>query len=83
MNRVWRSFSTSFGVVPEEISAWKPESAPHAMVTNRNGNSGPDTTGPSARPANSLNAGTAISGRTTTIATASMTIVPIFMNVDR
>ena len=71
-------------MVPEEISAWKPESAPQAMVTNRNGNSGPDTTGPpAARPANSLTAGAAMAGCTTTIATASMRIVPIFMNVDR
>ena len=26
------------GVVPEEISAWKPDTAPQAMVINRNGN---------------------------------------------
>ena len=53
------------------------------MVTNRNGKSGPATTGPSSREANSLNAGTLISGRTMMMATASMTIVPIFMNVER
>ena len=26
--------SIIFGVVPDEISAWKPEIAPHAMVMN-------------------------------------------------
>ena len=70
-------------MVPEEISAWKPDSAPQAIVTNRNGNSGPDNTGPSPRAANSLTAGAAMAGCTTTIATASMRIVPIFMNVER
>jgi hypothetical protein len=33
------SFSTIFGVVPEEIREWKPETAPQAMVMNRNGKS--------------------------------------------
>ena len=83
MKRVWRSFSMSFGVVPEAIRAWNPERAPHAIVTNRKGNSGPANTGPSSPPANSLNAGTVISGRTTTIAPASITMTPIFMKVDR
>jgi hypothetical protein len=83
MKRVWRSFSISFGVVPEAMSAWKPERAPHAIVTKRNGKSEPLTTGPASPPANSLNAGTVISGRTRTIAPASMTIVPIFMKVER
>ena len=46
IRRMWDSFSTIFGVVPEEISAWKPETAPHAMVMNRNGNSLPENTGP-------------------------------------
>ena len=35
------------------------------------------------RSANSLNAGTVMTGRTMMIATASSTIVPTFMNVDR
>ncbi len=83
MNRVWRSFSIILGVVPDAIRAWNPESAPHAMVTNRNGNREPENTGPSERPANSLTAGTVISGRTTTMAAASSTMVPTFMNVER
>ena len=40
------SRSTIFGVVPEEISEWKPDTAPQAMVMNRNGNSEPENTGP-------------------------------------
>ena len=37
MKRASVSFHSIFGVVPEETSAWKPEIAPQAMVTNRNG----------------------------------------------
>jgi hypothetical protein len=33
-------------VVPEEISAWKPETEPQAMVMKRNGKSAPAKTGP-------------------------------------
>ena len=44
--RASRSRSSSFGVVPEEISAWKPEIAPHAIVMNANGKSLPAKTGP-------------------------------------
>ena len=46
MGRGWLSFSSSFGVVPDEISEWNPDSAPHAIVMNRNGNSEPANTGP-------------------------------------
>jgi hypothetical protein len=81
--RVCDSFSTSFGEVPEEIIAWKPERAPHAIVTKRKGNSAPVNTGPSVREANSLTAGDSITGRTSTIASASITMVPIFMKVER
>ncbi len=37
--------STIFGVVPEEMSEWKPDTAPQAMVMNRNGNRLPENTG--------------------------------------
>jgi hypothetical protein len=83
MKRLCFSLCSIFGVVPEAISAWNPDRAPQAMVTKRKGHSAPGTTGPSTRPANSLKAGTWISGRTSTMATASMRMVPIFMNVDR
>ena len=38
--------SIIFGVVPEAISAWKPEIAPQAIVMKTNGKSGPGTIGP-------------------------------------
>jgi hypothetical protein len=44
--RAWLPRSIIFGVVPDEISEWKPDTAPHAMMMNRNGNSGPENTGP-------------------------------------
>ena len=46
IRRMCDSFSTILGVVPEEISEWKPDTAPQAMVMNRNGNSEPENTGP-------------------------------------
>src|SRR5690349_16595821 len=46
MSRTCDSFCTIFGVVPEDTSAWKPESAPQAIVMNTNGNSLPANTGP-------------------------------------
>ena len=70
-------------MVPEPIIAWKQERAPQAMVTKRNGNSEPVNTGPSSREANSETAGEVMTGWTTTIAIASIAMVPIFMNVDR
>ena len=52
MSRTCDSFSIIFGVVPEAISAWKPDSAPQAIVMNTNGNSEPANTGPVAVEAN-------------------------------
>ena len=46
MKRMCDSFSTIFGVVPDEISEWNPDTAPHAIVMKRNGNSEPANTGP-------------------------------------
>src|SRR5436309_2705536 len=46
MNTIWRSFSIIFGVVPDAMSECHPETAPQAMVMNRNGNTLPDQTGP-------------------------------------
>jgi hypothetical protein len=46
MKRMWDSFSIIFGVVPDEISEWNPETAPHAIVMNKNGKSAPEKTGP-------------------------------------
>ena len=83
MGRAWLSFSSSFGVVPDAMSEWNPDSAPHAMVMNRNGNSVPANTGPSPRSANDDTAGACTSGRAIRMPTASSTITPTFMKVDR
>ena len=82
MLRMFDSLSSSFGVVPEEISAWKPEMAPQAMVMNTNGNNVPAKT----RPVPSMNFvifGMCNSGATQMTATAKTATVPIFMKVLR
>ncbi len=63
------------------MSAWKPDSAPQAMVMKTNGNSAPAKTGPS--PANFVTASFCICGSVTTMPIASSPMVPIFMKVDR
>ena len=40
------SLSIIFGVVPDAISAWNPEIAPHAIVMNTKGKTGPGMIGP-------------------------------------
>src|SRR6202521_5933587 len=37
MARAWCSRANSLGVVPDDTSEWKPETAPHAMVMKQNG----------------------------------------------
>ena len=83
MKRTCVSFSIIFGVVPEAISEWKPERAPQAMMMNTNGNSAPAKTGPSPLEANGVTASFCITGSVTRMPTASSTMVPIFMKVDR
>jgi hypothetical protein len=70
-------------VVPEAIRAWNPDSAPHAIVMKTNGNSAPANTGPAPLEANSVTGSFFITGSVTMMPIASMTITPIFMNVDR
>lgn len=70
-------------MVPDEISEWKPDSAPQAMVMNRNGNSEPANTGPEPLSANFDTAGASMIGRASRMPTASSAMVPTFMNVDR
>ncbi len=53
--------------------------APHAMVMNANGNTGPGMIGPPP-PTNWLKAGIFSSGLTITTATTRTAMVPIFMN---
>ena len=73
------SLSIIFGVVPDAISEWKPEIAPHAIVMNANGNTGPGTIGPPP-PTNCEKAGSRSGGFTMTTPTTSSAMVPIFMN---
>ena len=82
MKRASRSFASSFGVVPDAIKEWKPEIAPHAIVMNTNGKTLPPKIGP-VPSMNCVRAGICTWGFKITIAIASATIVPIFMNVDR
>ena len=82
MKRACVSFSSSLGVVPDEISEWKPDTAPHAIVMNRNGNRLPDHTGPPPA-ANCVSCGICIFGATIRMPMASAMIVPIFRKVDR
>ena len=66
------------GVVPEAISAWNPERAPHIITMHTNGHTAPETTGPP--PArNGVVAGIFRSGWATKIPTAKTIITPIFM----
>ncbi len=77
-----RSRSIIFGVVPEPMSAWKPEIAPQAIVMKTNGNSAPGTIGPPP-PANCETAGMWSCGLTIITPATSSVMVPIFMNALR
>ena len=82
MNRASFSFSMSFGVVPDEISAWKPQIAPHAMVMNTNGKTLPAKSGP-VPSTNRVVAGICSGGSRMKMPAASATITPIFTNAER
>ena len=82
MKRASPSLAISLGVVPLAISAWKPETAPQAIVMKRNGNSPPDQTGP-LPSMNLVSAGMRSGGATTAMPIASATIAPILRKVDR
>ena len=71
-----------FGVVPDEISEWKPDIAPHAMVMNMKGNSLPGMIGPPPS-ANLVTAGICMVGAMMMTPMASRRMVPIFMYVER
>jgi len=72
----------SFGVVPLATSAWKPETAPQAMVMKTNGNSAPPNSGP-LPSMNCVRAGIFSCGCVNTMATASNATVPSLRKVDR
>ena len=82
MKRAWLSFSIILGVVPDEISAWKPDTAPQAMVMNRKGNSEPAQAGP-VPSMNLVTDGICRCGATNTMPSASAAMVPILRKVDR
>ncbi|MCY1425231.1 hypothetical protein D9M71_410150 [compost metagenome] len=72
----------SFGVVPLDTSAWKPEIAPQAMVINRNGNKLPEKTGP-VPSIKWVTAGIFNSGNAMIIPTAKPRMTPILRKVDK
>src|ERR1051325_398189 len=80
--RVSVSFAIIFGVVPLEISAWKPEIAPQAIVMKTNGYSLPGITGPP--PAvKGVNAGMFRFGWTRMTPIIRNAIDPVFRYDDR
>ena len=68
--------------MPLETSAWKPDTAPQAMVMKAKGNSLPAKTGP-VPSTNWVTAGILSGGSTTMIAMPRKMMVPIFMNADK
>jgi hypothetical protein len=82
MKRASFSFSSSLGVVPLAMSAWKPLMAPQAMVMNTNGNTLPANTGP-VPSMNGVTAGIWMGGSTMMMPAASATTTPIFTNALR
>ena len=80
--RTCSSFSTIFGVVPEEIRAWKPDTAPQAMVMNRKGNRWPENTGP-LPSVKRVTACMSSGGLTMMMPKANAMMVPIFRKVER
>ncbi len=75
------SLETIFGVVPLDTSAWKPDSAPQAMVMNTNGNTLPANSGP-VPSVKRVSAGILISGWMNMTATTSSTTTEIFRKVE-
>ena len=73
---------TILGVVPLEMSAWKPETAPQAIVMKANGKSLPAKTGP-VPSMNCVTAGILSGGVSRIIAAPSMRMVPIFRKAER
>ncbi len=80
--RISLHLSTSFGVVPEPMKAWKPEMAPQAMVIEMNGHTGPARTGPPPCM-KSVRAGILISGLMMTTPTTRAAKTPILRKLDR
>ena len=73
------SRASNLGVVPEEMIAWNPETAPQAIVMKQNGKTAPANTGP-VPSMNFVSAGIWSEGMSTRIATAKKPTAPIFKN---
>ncbi len=73
---------SSFGVVPDETRAWKPDMAAQAIVMKQNGKTGPANTGP-VPSMKRVTAGILSCGERTMMATPSAAIVPTFRKVLR
>src|SRR5260370_41009799 len=80
--RTSRCFSIILGVVPDEMSAWKPEIAPHAIVMNAKGKTLPPKMGP-VPSVKRVSAGISVGGCVAMIPIASAMIVPILMKAER
>ena len=80
--RVSVSREISLGVVPLEISEWKPLMAPQAMVMKAKGKRFPAKTGP-VPSMKRVRAGMCSVGRSAMMPSASMAIVPSFTKVLR
>ena len=73
---------SSFGVVPEAMRAWKPETAPQAMVMKQKGNTLPAKTGP-VPSTKRVRGGMRMAGRTSRMPEARARIAPTLMNALR
>ena len=71
-----------FGVVPDAISAWNPEIAPHAIVMNANGKSLPANTGP-VPSMNRVSGGICSGGSTSRMPMPRQSTTPTFTNALR
>ena len=69
-------------MVPEEISEWNPEMAPHAMVMKAKGKTLPAKIGP-VPSTKRVTAGRCTSGRSTMMPTARAAMVPSLTKVER
>jgi hypothetical protein len=70
------------GVVPEEMRAWKPETAPQAIVMKQNGKMVPAKTGP-VPSTNLVSGGMWMVGRTKRIPAARARTTPTLMKAER
>ena len=73
---------SSLGVVPEAMRAWKPLTAPHAIVMKQNGKILPAKTGP-VPSTKRVSGGMRIAGRTNRMPQARARIAPTLMNALR